>query len=392
MKKRILPEVGLESFFLDSGAHSLHAKHIRPNKNKPWEERHAYFHTEEFTQYLKKYSRFVARYEHAVDYYVNVDVIFNPELSWEILKRLEGMGMQPVPVIHYGTPTKWIEKHLEEGYTFLGIGGLGQEVTKSKYYQWADRVFDIICSSADRRPLARTHGFAMTSFDLLSRYPWWSVDSASWLKSAAYGGIYVPPYRKGKYMFNQKPLQASVSTRSSSASKDNLNGFAFGKGSTKKAGNHYSKWSPQEKRAVEEWAEYTGLPMGSEEADGTVIEKGLLTDFNLRAHANLIYFDEFAKSLRSWNRPFTPAKTKNIFSSLSIETFDTEPLASKKDKDTVRIYFSGVSSTKVNPEVMIPDRSPSVMLSYYDFHKRNGTARNRFRAYLKYLRKNGKSK
>src|SRR5262245_14430222 len=63
-------------FFLDSGAHSLHMK-FRGSGSK--------FHeTDAFWEYVDGYAAFVKEHEEEIDYYVNVDVIFDPEMSWRV--------------------------------------------------------------------------------------------------------------------------------------------------------------------------------------------------------------------------------------------------------------------------------------------------------------------
>jgi hypothetical protein len=48
------------------------------------------------------------------------------------------------------------------------------------------------------QPSIRVHGFGSAHVRLLRHYPFYSVDSASWLIAGAHGKIYVPPYRDGK--------------------------------------------------------------------------------------------------------------------------------------------------------------------------------------------------
>lgn len=155
------------SLFLDSGAHSLYSKYAKGGD-------YSYFDSSDFWAYLDDYALWIKKYPHAFDYYANVDVIYNPELSWKVLKFLEQEhGLNPVPVIHSRTALKWVHKHLEAGYKYIGLGGLGQLTTKSQYYAWADSVFSILCpKSNDYHPIVDVHGFAMTSYDLLVRYPW----------------------------------------------------------------------------------------------------------------------------------------------------------------------------------------------------------------------------
>jgi hypothetical protein len=44
------------------------------------------------------------------------------------------------------------------------------------------------------RPRLKVHGFGITAIPIMERYPWHSVDSSSWIQSAAFGGIITPQW------------------------------------------------------------------------------------------------------------------------------------------------------------------------------------------------------
>lgn len=281
------PPITAGEFFLDSGAHSLYNIHAR---GKPARRKYDYFTTPEFWEYVDEYAAFVKKRAAGLDYYATVDVIFNPKLSWKVLKYLEQEhGLSPVPVIHYGTPMKWIERHVDAGYEFLGIGGLGQEAQKVNYLAWADQVFKFLCPPPSRLPIVRTHGFAMTAYSLLIRYPWWSVDSSSWAKAAGFGGIYVPQKRGGRFTFSVPPYSIGISNASPKV---------------KIRGQHYHSWTPLEKAIVQEWLEKIGVPFGKVNAAGEPVEYGVLSQYNARAVANLKFFEELCEGLPKYPWPF----------------------------------------------------------------------------------------
>ncbi len=277
-------------FFLDSGAHSLYTREVI---KKSHQQGYAFFDTKPFWDYVDAYAAFVKQYKSNIDLYANVDVIFNPEKSWEVLKYLENEhGLSPVPVVHYGTSLKWISRHLEAGYKVLGLGGLGQEATAGAYRQWADKVFNLICpASNDCLPLVRTHGFAMTAYDLMIRFPWWSVDSASWTKVGAYGSIMVPHKRAGKFTFEEQPYIIATSQDSPS---------------TKIKGKSFQTLAPAEQRIVMEWLELIDVPFGkgilpSDKEEGTPgAICGVCNHHSQRKVANLLFFEK----LREWLPPY----------------------------------------------------------------------------------------
>lgn len=286
--------------FLDSGAHSLYGEKIADNKDP---DRFKFFRTKGFRKYCDDYAAFLKKYAKGIDLYVNVDVIFDPKLSWKVLKYLENEhGLHPIPVIHYNTPLRWVYKHLDEGYSYIGLGGIGQEATKWDYYSWADRVFDIICPRPSRLPVVRTHGFAMTSFDLLLRYPWYSVDSSSWCKGAGYGFIFIPHKRNNKFVWNEEPyrLFMSWSSRAEELYQD----------------RHYINLSKNEKRTVREWLEVVDVPFGKVDDDGNSVKYGVCSEYNARAVANLRFFEIWMKNLPKWPWPLNITVQHGIFEDL----------------------------------------------------------------------------
>lgn len=309
-KKEIPPEsTGL--FFLDSGAHSLYNIHVGHGKKEEEgatgdlatmrkyapslfrqqrKTSYDFFDTKEFWDYVDSYANFVKEYQHAIDYHANVDVLFNPELSWKVLKYLENEhGLNPVPVIHFNTPIKWLHKHLDAGYDYIGIGGLGQEISKASYYQWADQMFSVICDNPKRLPMVRTHGFAMTAYDLLVRYPWWSVDSSSWAKAGGFGRIYVPHKSKGVYTFDRAPYTIAASKKSPAS---------------KERGRHVLTLSEGERRVVTEWLNHVGIELGEFDEDGNEKVRGVITHFAPRMMANLRFFEALVEWLPDWPWPF----------------------------------------------------------------------------------------
>ena len=314
-------------FFLDSGAHSIYNRYVghhgsisddikeKMSKMTPMERFAArrqmpslfrskrkasydYYDTKEFYDYVDTYCQFVIDYKHAIDAYATVDVLFNPELSWRILKYIEKeWGLKPVPVIHYNTPIKWVHKHLDAGYDYIGIGGLGQEITKSNYYEWADSVFSIICDSSDHMPRAKTHGFAMTAHQLLIRYPWFSVDSASWTKAGGFGRLYVPRKTRGKFDFLAAPYTLNCSVMSPTKHR---------------AGRNYSTLKRAEQAVVREWVAFCGQIIGRCDSNGNIVEPGVINHHGARKICNLHFYEMMVASLPDWPWPFQKKSNKKV--------------------------------------------------------------------------------
>lgn len=297
----------IESMFIDSGAFSLHAKHVRKsgkrtgkhgrvleNMEVRWTQGDwSYYNLtkgSEFRSYCHDYAKFILhmRERDPEMMFANIDAIGNPDLTWDIQMFFEKeYGIQPVPIVHCNTPMGYVDRYLEAGrYDLMGVGGSAQNLSKAYYLSWADKFFLHICPESNKRmPVIRTHGFAMTSWSLLCRYPWWSVDSATWVKMSAYGMLYVPRYRKGKFSYDTPPMMFNFSSRSPAQ---------------KKAQQHYLNFPATTKKEVDLWFEHCGLPMGSVDEKGEPVEIGLMSHYIPRRKANLIYLSELQDSRPKW--------------------------------------------------------------------------------------------
>ena len=330
-KKKKRPEERIGLMFLDSGAHSLYTKYVinqnplgrRALDKRAKAELYKFYTSKEFFEYVDAYCNYVKENRAGIDYFVNVDAIFNPEITWDTQQYIEKEhGLRPVPVVHHGTPYKWIARYIEAGHDFIGLGGLGQEVTTQQYYAWADEVYSELCpASNDYKPIVRTHGFAMTAWKLLIRYPWWSVDSASWVKSGGFGMLYVPRQsrnRKGKlkFDFTKEPYSISISATPPNPEKEEnqlklkqANAGAFW---TKdrlshpavEGGKSFHTQPATVQRHILNWLEHVGIPLGSVDEAGQCVEKGVVSHHSSRKVANLHFFHAMQQSLPEWPWPF----------------------------------------------------------------------------------------
>lgn len=338
-KKAVREEDGkvhyTKSMFMDSGAYSLYNLHVRksgaPRVGEHGKELErvkvrldkadfSYFSLKkgsEFRKYCDAYARFMSFYKDSGMLFTNVDVISNPVLTFETQSYFEKEhGLFPVPVVHATgkTPLCWAERYVESGkHKLLGVGGLGQNVGINDYVVWASKLYHMLCPASNNYyPVIRTHGFAMTSWFLIRAFPWWSVDSATWVKLSAYGWLYVPRWsaKKKAWDFDHPPFQINVSQDSSQASK----------------GRHYYSLARRGKGTVlvehiEKWLGELGLDLGQvtctkrEEAIGLNFtdrakldkehkEMTLSGHFVMRNKANLHYLKSLEESRPKWPNQF----------------------------------------------------------------------------------------
>lgn len=168
---------------MDSAAHSVHqlaGKGLRKRSGK--------FRVTDIDELKKividQYTEYALKEGKKWDFYVNFDYVRDCPIIYDMQKFLEKRGLKPIPVYHGDKSIDWLRRYCEEGYKLIGIGSIksyGAYKDKRHYY---DAVFNVT-----EKYGALTHGFAMTGLSLMFSYPWYSVDSATWAKTAAYGSI-----------------------------------------------------------------------------------------------------------------------------------------------------------------------------------------------------------
>lgn len=108
------------------------------------------------------------------------------EASYTNLKTLEALGVKVQPVFHVREPDDYMRKYIDEGYDYIFIGGMVPETTLW-LMERLDGLWHNILTKPDGTPKVKIHGFGLTDQKLMFRYPWYSVDSSSWLMTGVYG-------------------------------------------------------------------------------------------------------------------------------------------------------------------------------------------------------------
>lgn len=303
----------VDKHFLDSGAFSQRAK-ARAYKKKHHNE-WDYYRTEDFKKYRRNYAKFLKKYKLAIDFYANIDVIGNEKLSYENQKWLERKGLNPIPVVHFD-PKKnmtYLQRYIDEGHRLIGLGGMVIRGSQLKATEdWLTCCFTL----AKKYPDLKFHGFGITKHELLIKYPWYSVDSTTWIKRGAFGEILVPRYVDGKFVFygmtetskQGQPYIFAVSEehgRIKSIDKHLIDNTAPHYYQSLKCQSNallditktkrsriLERVGPEQEENILKWLDYIRIDPVKLRADNTE-----------RVKANLRYFYEFAKALpkRPWS-------------------------------------------------------------------------------------------
>ena len=170
LKRRLLRDLFAEypkpypQLFMDSGAFTASTKGVKID--------------------IKEYAQWIRENREYIHTYANLDVIGNAEATWENQQRLEDMGLNPLPVFHTREPWEYLERYVEK-YDYVGLGGL-VPFAKGRdpiYVPWVLKCFKMAQGKCV------FHGFGVTNWETLKNFPWYSVDSTSWLAGTQYGQV-----------------------------------------------------------------------------------------------------------------------------------------------------------------------------------------------------------
>lgn len=279
--------------FLDSGAYSAYTKGASID--------------------LNEYINFIKKHEKHFEVYANLDVIGNARETLKNQKIMEKAGLNPLPTFHFGEDFKYLKYYVKK-YKYIALGGMALIRNKQKLILWLNYCFEKYICREDGFPKCKVHGFGMADFDLIKRFPWYSVDSTSWIIKSVMGGIYIPKrnFTNGKYDYSKHPWAFQISQRGQKGNQlpnrqeiyyikkyiETL-GFKLGK-------SRIIKLSEGTKlKENQKWAERKGPnPRLVEE----VIQNGVSNNFILRDQVNIIFFKKFEETFPKWPWPF---KSKN---------------------------------------------------------------------------------
>ena len=100
-------------------------------------------------------------------------------------------------------------------------------ISSPQLFKWLDRIWGDHLTNSDGTPKIKVHGFGLTAIPLMERYPWYSVDSSSWVQVSSNGSIMLPN-RKTVGVSNNSPSRKTKGqhiTTVSEAERDTITAF-----------------------------------------------------------------------------------------------------------------------------------------------------------------------
>lgn len=138
-----------------------------------------------------------------------LDGIGDPQKTWDNQVAMHNEGTAPLPCFHYGEDPRWLQWYIKH-YSYITIGGM-VPIAKPQLRLWLDDIWAKYLTDANGMPKVRVHGFGLTTVELMQRYPWYSVDSSTWVQRARTGAIHIPGI--GDVSISQEAPQAREAMR-----------------------------------------------------------------------------------------------------------------------------------------------------------------------------------
>lgn len=292
--------------FLDSGAFSAKSQKV--------------------TIDIQDYIAFIKEHEDVIDVYANLDVIGDPAATWKNQMIMEEAGLSPLPVFHQGSPEKYLKRYIDR-YEYVALGGMVGVANKLSEY--LDRIFSTFICHPDGTPKVKVHGFGLTILKMMLRYPWYSVDSTSWVVTGRLGSIYTPQFKGGNWIYDENSWKVGVSSRSPSSPEGEI---VTEDRASPADPDHIDHMSPLKQKVILDYLHDKGYRVGKSRfefrsqstplkegerwfgkkpKDKTALreveiieEPGLCNQYALRDEMNIIFFLDLEKSMPEWPWPF----------------------------------------------------------------------------------------
>lgn len=141
---------------------------------------------------IYEYIHYIKRHEDIIEMASVLDGIGDPLKTYHNQGIMERAGTKPLPCFHYNEDERYLE-HYIKNYEYITIGGM-VPVSTPQLFHWLDRIWGKYLCDGAGRPRIKVHGFGLTSTPLMQRYPWYSVDSSSWVQIGAHGNLFMPGF------------------------------------------------------------------------------------------------------------------------------------------------------------------------------------------------------
>ena len=112
------------------------------------------------------------------------------EAGWENYLHMKKNGIQPLMVFHGLEKFKWLRRMMEDS-DYVGLSPRKVNTTTEQKCDWLKKCFLVLEDYRKSRPagtiLTKTHGFGISSPEILEKFPFYTADSTAWLNAGRTG-------------------------------------------------------------------------------------------------------------------------------------------------------------------------------------------------------------
>lgn len=170
-------------FLLDSGAFTFMTN---SKKKVDWDK------------YVEAYANFINKNDIKYFFELDIDSIVGLKEVERLREKLEKItNKKCIPVWHKSRGLDYWKKIIKE-YNYVAIGGIVAKEIKQKDYKY----FIPLLKMAKEHN-CKVHGLGFTNLRMMSKYPFYSVDSTSWKSGGRFGAVY--EFKNDKLIQHKKP-------------------------------------------------------------------------------------------------------------------------------------------------------------------------------------------
>lgn len=128
----------------------------------------------------------------------SLDVIGDPDATFENWQAARRDGLELVPTVHYGEGTDALDRLAEHGATLIGLGGMvPYSSEKDRLMRWCLMMHR---HARDHHPHVRFRGWGISHPYLVDNLPWWSTDSSGFSSCFRFGTLRLWVPRRGRFV------------------------------------------------------------------------------------------------------------------------------------------------------------------------------------------------
>lgn len=115
----------------------------------------------------------------------NLDVIGDHVTTARNHDYMQSAGCDCITAFHVNSPFSELERLCSEN-DYIALGVAGMQKRRNQIMRWC-----AYCHNVAKKNKTKLHGFGLTSPIVMSSFPWFSVDSSTWLNGRRFGNLIV---------------------------------------------------------------------------------------------------------------------------------------------------------------------------------------------------------